>query len=630
MKLKLADMKNDCQEDGKILSETDLMMSMITDLKTVKKLGFFGDNIENGVQHLTKPIDNLNFNLSSKMSPKNLRSKIEKVTSGTKKAKRVPKTDKDLITSKIAQGKKLSIIEIASLDPDKIARDRAEREYERYDDKIYYQTPQRYNGNPTYAILEIENRLKSKQSGCVVVNEDSNKEVIKGYTKQMMDVLRKQQLIVEQQISPTTHKKRSREGLRNVIKQTRKSMSYRNGMIEKKEGKRNRNFVSPELTPRLKRGRPKKTRLIETVQPEEDELVSDNEVVVEEVIVIETPILKNKRKRGRPSKHIQKPSRSIVVIEISEDEEEVVEESEKEDSVVESEPEFEAELALQSEVEEFVNESDVEDEEVVNKESDVESDVESEVEREEAPTPIIVKRPRGRPKKVRKEEEPVVDETTIDGETSDQESAVSCSVFGPHRLRKKPKTLRYYRDNDFVLSTDDSSHSSASNASSTKRARGKIQTNSDVGILTRNKIKSRSSSRSHPDIMEIEDEEDEDDDENEEESIVADDDVKDDESECINESAQGSEDGDQEETFYESEMEESADEKSDSESESNDDENSSVDIKYSPIKTRRARTHNDDEESNSKLILFIHEASDVYLSSFYFSTAPLENLQQSL
>ncbi|CAO1416311.1 unnamed protein product [Diamesa tonsa] len=603
MKLKLADMKNDCQQFAKNLSETELMMSVITDLKTVKKLGFFGDNIENGVQHLTKPIDNLNFNLTSKMSPKNLRSKIEKVTTGAKKPKRVPKTDKDLITTKIAQGKKLSIIEIASLDPDKIARDRAEREYERFDDKLYYQTPQKYNGNPTYAILEIENRLKSKQSGCVVVNDDTNKEVIKGYTKQMMDVLRKQQLIVEQQMSPITHKKRSREGLRNVIKQTRKSMSYRNGMIEKKECKKNRISMSPALTPRLKRGRPKRTRLVETVQQEEDEEpVTDNEVV--ETIIIETPVLKNKRKRGRPSKHIQKPCTSIIVVQDSE--EEAVQESEEEEEVVvESESEAEEEGVLESEVEEdCFNESD--EEEIVAPESDVESEVESEIEPEVIPEPPVVKRSRGRPKRVvismpvRKEVEPSVTEEVAsnNGETSDQESAVSSNLLGPHRLRKKPKTLRYYRDNDFVLSTDDSSHSSASNATSMKRARGKTQANADVGILTRNKIKSRSSSRSHPDIQEVEEEEEEEEEDDEEdeddESIVADDDVNDDESECINESAQGSEDGDQEETFYESEMEESEDEKSVSESESNDDENSSVDIKYSPIKTRHARTHNDE------------------------------------
>lgn len=598
MKLKLTDMKNDCQQLSKNLSETELMMSVITDLKTVKKLGFFGDNIENGVQHLTKPIDNLNFNLSSKMSPKNLRSKIEKVTSGTKKPKRIPKTDKDLITTKIAQGKKLTLIEIASLDPDKIARDRAEREYERFDEKLYYQTPQKYNGNPTYAILEIENRLKSKQSGCVVVNDDTNKEVIKGYTKQMMDVLRKQQLIVEQQMSPITHKKRNREGLRNIIKQTRKSMSYRNGMIEKKECKKNRISESPALTPRLKRGRPKRILLVETVQQEEDEeIVSNNEVVVISPIIVDTPILKNKRKRGRPSRHIQKPNQSIVVIYDSEEEfvqeEEVVAESEADEEVV-----------LESEVEECVNESDEEDEEIVAQESDVASVVESEIECDELPDPPMVKRTRGRPKRnvnsksVRKDEEPSVNDEVAsnNGETSDQESAVSSNLLGPNKLRKKPKTLRYYRDNDFVLSTDDSSHSSASNATSTKRARGKTQANADVGILTRNKIKSRSSSRSHPDIQEVEEDDDDDDDE----SIVADDDVNDDESECINESAQGSEDGDQEETFYESEMEESEDENSVSESESNDDENSSVDIKYSPIKTRHARTH--DDEANRKIL----------------------------
>lgn len=118
----------------------------------------------------------------TQISPKNLRSKS---TQNPKKRR-----------------KKFSWTEILSTDPDQIARQRAEKEFEREDQCD--QTPvHRYTGKPTYAILQIESsKLKSKL--------DSNKDnapadthgtenTIKGYTKPMMDVWRKRQLYLLEQ-----------------------------------------------------------------------------------------------------------------------------------------------------------------------------------------------------------------------------------------------------------------------------------------------------------------------------------------------------------------------------------------------------------------------------------------------
>lgn len=232
MKLNLSELREEAEPCDKSISEHDLMMSRITDLKTVTKLGFLvtTDNVD-GTETVAKPNEStLNLNISCKASPKNLRSK-EKSAKG-KRPKRVKKlTEREIITEKMAKGKKLSIHEISLLDHDVILRDRADKEYEKFDEKL--QTPTRYKGNPTYAILEIENKLKSKHGGSAAILSNSQTpalevEPIKGYTKPMMDVLKKQQIMVEQQLSSpmSSYKKRSREGLRNVIKPTQKNLSF--------------------------------------------------------------------------------------------------------------------------------------------------------------------------------------------------------------------------------------------------------------------------------------------------------------------------------------------------------------------------------------------------------------------
>lgn len=120
----------------------------------------------------------------AQVSPKNLRSKSTQCPS--------------------KRHKKFSWTEILSTDPDQIARQRAEKEFER--EEQCDQTPmRRYSGRPTYAILQIENsKLKPKLDN-QTADVHGSENTIKGYTKPMMDVWRKRQLyLLEQfQINPS-------------------------------------------------------------------------------------------------------------------------------------------------------------------------------------------------------------------------------------------------------------------------------------------------------------------------------------------------------------------------------------------------------------------------------------------
>ncbi|XP_037948735.1 uncharacterized protein LOC119680131 [Teleopsis dalmanni] len=90
----------------------------------------------------------------NRVSPKNLRSKSDK---------------------KSIKKKKFSWAEVLSQDPDQIARERAEKEFDREDEMSEGQQPimRKYKGNPTYAILEIEERIKAR---CRTVESDIEEE----------------------------------------------------------------------------------------------------------------------------------------------------------------------------------------------------------------------------------------------------------------------------------------------------------------------------------------------------------------------------------------------------------------------------------------------------------------------
>lgn len=549
MKLNINEMRDQCEPYNKSLSENDLMMSTIIDVKTARKLGFLiiTDSVD-GAEIPSKPNESISLNLSCKASPKNLRSK-EKAKG--KRSKRQPKvTEKQLISQKMAQGKKLSIAEIATLDPDQIAIDRADREYEKFDEKVYYRTPQRYSGNPTYAILEIQNKLKSKQNGVstpVVSNCDI--EPIKGYTKPMMDVLKKQQMLVEQQITPVTlyQQKRSREGLRNVIKPTKKNLTFKIGMNDRKQTRKARSksatvtiqafdettIDEPEVPaleeepieqvpepPRRKRGRPaKKTRCLSpkplpTVQAECDETTNDVSTVAQP-----TPI---KRKRGRPRviRNVIEPSET------------------EEDSVYYDIPGEGSNDGIK-EISEDENEPEI----------------------------IPYKKPR---------------RITPSDDNSNQDSVISGKT-----LHQKKRRGRYYADDDYDASTDETTNISSasvvtkSSSVSLKPRRARPTMIPDDGITTRNKIKSRSTSRSAAAYTEPSDQS--------ECSEAPDNDSEyqvqsgEDSGEEIEEQEEPVMDYDESET---GEEEEDDDISGESEMADSDD---SIDIKYSPIKTRHAR-----------------------------------------
>lgn len=117
-------------------------------------------------------------------SPKNLRSKRDSTrTPGGNGA------TKNGTTNTAKKEKPFSWSEILSTDPDQIARERAEKEFERAD--LVEEIVIKYSGNPTYAIRELEKKRESGVGGGLEYTESEG--YIRGYTKPMMDILRKRQ-----------------------------------------------------------------------------------------------------------------------------------------------------------------------------------------------------------------------------------------------------------------------------------------------------------------------------------------------------------------------------------------------------------------------------------------------------
>ncbi|KAG5681649.1 hypothetical protein PVAND_011064 [Polypedilum vanderplanki] len=597
MILNLNEVREQCEPIDKSLSEHDLMMASITDLKTVTKLGFLvssSDNID-GVEVLVKPNESMSLNLSCKASPKNLRSK-EKSAKGKKPKRQRKLTEKEIISEKIAKGKKLSIQEIATLDPEQIARDRAEKEYEKFDEKVYYQTPQRYKGNPTYAILEIENRLRNKHNGSAnvsIVTASTNAteiEPIKGYTKPMMDVLKKQQMIVEQQMvngqgSPiTTYQKRNREGLRNVIKSTQKNITYQNEV--KKSNKK-----SPRKGSR--RAKTIATIAVTTVKTKASrKIILDDEPETEIINAIEeeeeTASKQSKGRKGRRRRTItttmktKRTVRTTIIQEEDESEESteiLQEENEQEEMqtvvrtrgrkrsikdnraitrVIESAaPETEEDSVYYDIPGEGSNDGTHEpSSDSEEQRSQVEANNEEDDDDNESDNQPLQKR-------LRKREFSGSEENSNDGSVS--------SVAANTRARG-----RYYNDEDFEAYTDEASNiSSISHVTKSslsfkpRRARG--GNSHDSGINTRNKLKSRSTSR----------------------SAAATENSEEDEEEESEFEAESTDESDDQGLEFEQNLSEDEEENTDGEasqsSEIDDDDDDSIDIKYSPIKTRHAR-----------------------------------------
>ncbi|XP_053677094.1 uncharacterized protein LOC128727228 [Anopheles nili] len=100
--------------------------------------------------------------------------------------------------------KHLACEEIFATDADQIARERIEKEYERAEQME--ETVIRYTGKPTYAIQELlERKIRGHSFGNGLEYTESE-GYIKGYTKPMMDILRKRQSQLFREIEMSTVK----------------------------------------------------------------------------------------------------------------------------------------------------------------------------------------------------------------------------------------------------------------------------------------------------------------------------------------------------------------------------------------------------------------------------------------
>lgn len=550
MKLTLSEMRNQCEPNDKTLSENDLMMSVITDTKTARKLGFLivTDSFD-GAELPLKPNESISLNVSCKASPKNLRSKEK--TKG-KRPKRQPKpTERELISEKMAQGKKLSIAEIATLDPDQIGRDRADREYEKIDEKL--QTPQRYTGNPTYAILEIENKLRSKQNGSNAMATNGEVEAVRGF-KPMVNIFKKQQqIVIEHQITPISHlppKKRG-DGLRNVIKPTAKNLTYKIEISKKTRRAGRKNCTA-------------KVQEVEEAAVEEEET---EDIVQEEPVEVPEP---PRRKRGRPAKKRRKATvvqpEPVVLMQ-----EQVAEEESAEETAAIVPPVVKRKRGRPRIIRNVIEPPETEEDSVYyDIPGEGSNDGVKEMSEDENEPDIIPQ-----PKRVRR--------NTPTDENSNQGSVASTSMGG--KIRNQ-----YYADDDYDASTDETTNmSSVSNVTKTSVSsikpprRGRQTTSRDSdGIATRNKVKSRSTSRSAAAFTEVTEATDQ------SEYSEAFDNDSEFQLQSGDESAEEIDEPEQAMEFDQSETEE--DEATDeSEMADSNDSNDSIDIKYSPIKTRHAR-----------------------------------------
>lgn len=563
MILNLSEMRDQCQPGDKNMTESELMISTITDLKTARKLGFLiATECIDGTETQAKQNESISLNIACKASPKNLRSKEK--TKG-KRPKRQPKiTEKELICEKMAQGKKLSIAEIATLDPDKIAKDRADREYEKFDERVYYQTPQRYKGHPTYAILEIQNRLKNKLNGsAAAVASGESEPIIKGYTKPMMDVLKKQQMLVEQQITPTTTAqpvKRSREGLRNVITPSKKNLIYKNVIIQKKRGRKTRKSV---------KDKPQECEEALVVE-ERFGVLAESEKVEEVETVPEPP----RRKRGRPKRKRALKVKAAPVVQTKCDD--------STNDVNEVEPPIKRKRGRPRIIRNVIEPPETEEDSVYyDIPGEGSNDGVKEISEDENEPEIISHKRSSR-------------RVTPSDDNSNQ-SVASGSITHVKKARSQ-----YYADDDYDASTDEVTNISSATQSSSvsvKPRRGRQGMGQDDGISTRNKIKSRSTSRSGAVFSEATD-------------LSECSDAADNDSEYQAQSEEEEEVEEQGLEYTHSETEEEASESETVDDESNESDDS-IDIKYSPIKTRHTRRAFSIKHIRGRIISFAIVVHDI-------------------
>lgn len=439
-----------------------------------------------------------------------------------------------------------------------MARDRADREYEKFEEKNQHLTPQRYSGNPTYAILEIENRLKSRASGIFNLTNgdlmDSNKKsttVDSNVKKSSMD--------------PPATPVKNREAMNNVIKSKTKLRSPKRGK-KRRRGKRTPTKVEQPIEIPQEIEEPKQ----EIVEEEED-----NEVQV--------PIEVPKRRRGRPAKKAKTIKTTTTIPQPDIEENNSIQEAPETINIVNKKKRGRKptsvpktiEIPFETEEEEASVYYDIPGEGSNDSIKDISED-------ENQPKIFASKRARRN--------------ILLDDEDSNSNLSAATSVEQP----KRNKRSRYYNDEDFDVSQEEDDESVVSEMTIATKS-------SDLLPLKRKKeqkpSKSRSTSRAtfiakddeseeEPTVSSDEDEEesyadndseyqlqDSEDESNADQGVDLDDDEED-------------EDDDEDEESGESEM---ADDYNDS--------NDSIDIKYSPIKTRNARRTFTTKQVRGKILM---------------------------
>ena len=394
------------------------------------------------------------------------------------------------------------------------------------------QMPQKYHGNPTYAILEIESRLKLKQTGIAstsTVNTNGDLEPIKGYTKQMMDVLRKQQILVEKQIL-TPQSKKPRAGMVKEISKPLKSKTVGR--------KRKLTKIMPVEKPTLTTSRRKSKKESEIVETEEIPIIEP---------VIDKICKAGRKTRNRGTKEKPKVDLKPQKIEIDE----------VENEIEEIEPKIKRKRGRPRIIKSIIETPETEEDSVYY-------DIPGEGSNYDT-------------KELSEDENVSVSQKSLrnviftSGEESNQAS-IGASSKGKN---KKGKGRSYYADDDYDVSSDEVSiisivSSIADSSESKKNSRRKNIQGSVKS--TRNKTKSRSASVSAPVVEESEP------------------------SECSElleteyEAQSGDESDEIQLEYDQSETDEDEEEDSASESDVDDQSsNDSVDFKYSPITKTKSR-----------------------------------------
>ncbi|XP_053657905.1 FK506-binding protein 5-like [Anopheles marshallii] len=145
--------------------------------------------------------------------------------------------------------KQFSCEDIFATDADQIARDRVEKEFERAEQME--ETVIRYTGRPTYAIQELLERKSRGHSlgGCLEYTESEG--YIKGYTKPMMDILRKRQSQLFRQFEEKNSTDKSNEVVTNTKASTESRIAANRQAVKKESASDSENAPMEQDSDRM-------------------------------------------------------------------------------------------------------------------------------------------------------------------------------------------------------------------------------------------------------------------------------------------------------------------------------------------------------------------------------------------